>query len=516
MKYKFLKLLNSDLFRVFFLAFILVFISFLIQGNILINLADEGYLWYGTICTSNGNIPIRDFQSYDPGRYYWTYIFTKILGKGIMTLRLSVCIFQFSGLIFGLLALKRINNSWWFLSVSGILLLVWMYPRHKIFSHSIIMMTVYFGVLLIEKPSYTRYFITGIFIGLSAFFGRNHGLYNFISFLLLISFIWLKIDRTNLIKKLLYWISGIILGYTPMLYMFIAIPDFFNTYINLLMLHLHIGSTNLPLPVPWAWKVNYISMDRNFLLQFFTGTFFLLLPVYYTMSVIYLLTVKKNFQQKAIFISTAFIGIIYIHYAFSRADLGHLAHSIHPFLMGLMSLPFLLKNKYLKLISILLLAAVYIMSYYSIWMVSPYYIKASAPKDSFVKINICSDNVWLDKPTADVIETVKKIKKDFIASEEVFIAPHWPGFYPILQKKSPLGKIYFIFKETKEVQEKMISDLENKHINWVILGDVPLDGRDDLRFKNTYCLVWKYIMDNFQPVKVEGLPENYQLLHRKL
>ncbi len=511
MKNRFIKLFKDklDLLRIVSISFILVSISFWLQGNILINLADEGFLWYGTIWTGKGEIPIRDFESYEPGRYYWTSAIARITGNGIMALRISVSIFQFVGLIFGLLTLRRVVHSWWKLFIAGVLLLIWMYPRHKLFVHTIAMMTVYFGVYLIEKPLYVRHLIAGIFVGLSAFFGCNHGLYNFIGFLLLILYIYIKIDRSDYKKKLFFFGAGIIVGYIPMLYMFISIPNFFNCYIKFLMPIISSGNTNITLPVPWPWKVSYMNK-----VQFFTGVFFLILPVYYFLSGLYLIKIKESIQKSSILISTTLIGFIYMHYAFSRADTGHLTHSIHPFLMGLISLPFLLKNKYLKLISILFLFIVSIMSYYTMYMVSPCYAKASAPGDFFVQINICGDNIWMDKSTADIIEAVKRINTDFIHSEPVFIAP-WPGFYPILQKKSPTRRIYFVGKDTKEEQGKMVSDLENKHVNWVILIDFSLDGRDDLRFKNTHFLVWKYIMDKFETVRSEGLPENYQLLHRK-
>lgn len=161
----------------------LTFLFYLLQADIGISLADEGFLWYGTIATAGGQIPFRDFNSYDPGRYLWTAGWSFVLGDGIMALRLSTTIFKMIGLGFGLLALRRVISSWRGLLLAGLFLELWMFPRFKSFEHGLAMMAVYFCVWLIENPSPRRHFIVGIFVGLAAFFGRNHGLITFWRFL---------------------------------------------------------------------------------------------------------------------------------------------------------------------------------------------------------------------------------------------------------------------------------------------------------------------------------------------
>lgn len=247
--------------KVFLLSVALVTISFLLQGNIGINTADEGFLWYGTIHTALGEVPIRDFQSYDPGRYYWGAAWFRVFGNdSLISLRISTTIFQSLGLTFGLLSLRRVTQSWWLLTIAGLLLLLWMYPIYRLFEPSIAMAAVYFAILLLERPSLVRHFIAGAFVGLSAFMGINHGFYTFSSFLLLIVFLWVKLDRNAFFKRLLAWGAGIIVGYSPLLFMLLAIPGFFESFVDSIKLYFRLGRTNVPLSVPWFWQADYLKL----------------------------------------------------------------------------------------------------------------------------------------------------------------------------------------------------------------------------------------------------------------
>ncbi len=78
-----------------------------LTGHIGLNLYDEGFLWCGVIHTAAGEMPLRDFQSYEPGRYWWGAAWSLLLGDGILAVRLSAALFQVLGLWCGLLVARR-------------------------------------------------------------------------------------------------------------------------------------------------------------------------------------------------------------------------------------------------------------------------------------------------------------------------------------------------------------------------------------------------------------------------
>ena len=501
----------------FLLALALTGLWFWLQEGLLLNLADEGFLWYGAWRTALGEVPMRDFQSYDPARYYWIAGWSRLFGDSILGVRAAVALFQLVGLTFGLLALRRVVRSWWQLALAGSLLLLWMYPRHKVFDHSIAMAAVYFALLLVEKPSVARHFVAGVFVGVAAFFGRNFGLYCLVSFLVLILFIRFKQDHTrDLDKRLAGWAAGIALGYSPMLIMLALVPGFGQAMMESLALLVRIKGTNLALPVPWPWTVDLSGpLEVGPLRDLTTGILFMLLPLFYAGAGLLLVASRQAWEgPQRLLAASVVVGASFIHHAFSRAELGHLAQAIHPFLLGVIALPLLVKGRYVRLLAALPLAMVVVLSMATALVVTPRFQKILAPEEAFTKLDVHGVPLRVYTSTANLIHGVERVAQRVGEGEQLLIAPHWPGFYPLLERKSPLREIYFLFPETEARQRQMIRELEAQNVTWIILGDVPLDGRDALRFRHTHPLLWDYFQTHYQPVQAEGLPDNYQVLIR--
>jgi hypothetical protein len=499
-------------FKVSLLSLTLVTLSFWLQGDIGIGRADEGFLWYGTIQTASGGVPIRDFQSYDPGRYYWGAAWFKIFGdESLRSLRISCAIFQSLGISFALLVLRRVIQSWFFLALTGTLLTLWLNPYYRVFEYSFSMAAVYFAVLLLEQPSIRRHFIAGLFVGLAGFFGRNLGLYALTAFLLLIAFIHLRVNKEASLKRALsYFGGGILLGYSPLLLMLVVAPGFGGGFIDSIAVLITRKTTNLSLPIPWPW----LRIGPPLSIRIF----FLIFPLFTFSTLIYLFSANaESLRGKEPLTASVFVSLPFMHYAFSRADLEHLSACIPPLLIGLISLPRVFSFRYRKVFNVLCFAVIFLGSA-RVAMATPYYAKLTE-RSVYVKKSIGRDTYWLRNEMADRISAFEYISNYYIAPDEsILFAPYGTTYYPLVKRKSPLWEIYFLWNETGPRQEEQIEELRSRNVNWIILSDKVLDGREELGFRITHPLLWKHFIEEFDIVGFKGegaLSHDEKLLHRK-
>ena len=488
---------KGDIRYVILLSLALVGFSFFLQGNIGLNLTDEGFLWYGAIHTAQGEIPMRDFLSYDPGRYYWCAAWMLIFGKGILALHLSLAAVQFVGLVFGLLAATRAITSRLVIALVGLVLIVWMIPCYKSFEHTIALAAVYFAVCLLERPSLLRHFMGGAFVGFSAFFGRNHGLYNFLAFFCIILFLHIKIERGRPIERLVSWGTGIVVGYSPMLIMWALVPGFWDGFVRVVAVHLRASTTNLSLSVPWPWTIDYRALSLiGGLRHFFYGLSFALIPLLFSFAAIIVLLSKRNdIQSRVLLAASTFVGAFYSHHAFARADLSHLAQAIHPLLLGLVALPcalaFMRKKTAILGLAVLLSTTTALVPASRNNFTKKLLVRSS--RNPFVQYDLLGDTIWIRNQKAVFLDGVMALAaRELAPGEQLLIAPYSPGLYVALQRKSPLWNIGMLFPEDEKIQREMIQDLEENGVDLVLVKGPSL--------RKTHGLLWNHFMGEFEPI----------------
>jgi hypothetical protein len=497
-----------------FSAFI-VLMLFMWQGNKGFDLSDEGFLWYGAQRVMLGEVPIRDFMSYEPGRYYWSAALMSLWGdNGIMTLRGAVAIFQAMGLFVGIFLISRTEKKQnIFLLLSSLTLVVWMFPRHKLFDISLSILLIGILAFLVQNPTNRRYFFAGVGLGLVAFFGRNHGVYGIVGSIGVM--VWLNIKRTEgpvLIKRFILWSAGVTVGFMPMLLMALLVPGFGVAFLENVLLLFEKKATNIPLPVPWPWLVDFAALSlAKSIREILIGLFFIAIVIFGILSIIWVVSQKlRNKQVPPALVASSFLALPYAHYAYSRADVGHLAQGIFPLLVGCLVLLVTQPTK-IKWPLALMLCIV------SLWVTHVFHPgwqcgRAGKP---CVNIKVSGSNMLAVPDTVSDVRLLHKLANQYAPDGQSFIAaPFWPGAYSLLERKSPMWEIYALFPRSQSFELAEIERIKEADPGFALVLNFPLDGRDELRFKSTHPLIHQYIIDHFE--RIPGSPNPaYQIYRAK-
>lgn len=496
--------------KILWLSCLVVSLSFAWQGHKGFSLWDEGFLWYGVQRVLLGEVPIRDFMAYDPGRYYWTAAFLRVAGdNGIMGVRAAVAVFQVLGLFTGVWLVvqsgsRERTDRLLFWAVSSAILVLWMFPRHKLFDISLSMLLM--GVLtsLVRHPTAQNHLIAGACLGLVAVFGRNHGVYGAVAGLGVIA--WLSLNRsleTPFLKRFALWGGGILIGYLPIVFMGLVIPDFAAAFWGSVRLLFEQKATNLPLPVPWPWTVAFSTVSTGEAVRgVLTGLFFIGVLAFGGLSVVWVVYRRVKGQPVApALVASAFLALPYAHYAFSRADLGHLAQGIFPLLVGSLVILSTAKALIQWPLALALCAASWVVVYPS----HPGW-QCLAPA-ACVDIDIAGDTLQIDPSTANDVAMLRQLSSQLSPDGRPFLAvPFWPGAYALLERPSPMWEIYALFPRSKDFEKKEIQRIRKSNPGFAVVVDIPLDGREDLRFRKTHPLIHEYIVSNFELVSHAGSP----------
>ncbi len=485
--------------KVFVVSLFSVFLLFAWQGGKGLDLGDEGYLWYGAQRVMLGEVPIRDFMAYDPGRYYWSAAIMEVVGNnGIMTLRTANVLFQLLGVFVGVMLIARSikgydKNTFIFLIVSTQVLLAWMFSNCKLYDSSFSLFMIAALSFLIKDPIPRRFFITGVCIGVAAVFGRNHGVYGLIGGLVVTFLLqYKKASATTLSHELILLGSGIIVGFSPIVIMVLLVPGFAIAFWKSIVFLVTQGATNLPLPVPWPWRPPLVSRINGVVV----GMFFVAILVFGVVGILWVLSQKMREKElPPAFVASVALALPYAHYAFSRADAVHLAQGVFPALIGSLAI---IASKGIRF-KWLFAGALFLISIIATYPYHPGY--QCRGEKRCVNIEVSGSTIKVSPSVANVVVLLRDLVDQYAVHGEGFIAaPLLPGAYPLFERRAPMWEIYALFPQTEGFQREEIDRIKLSRPAFVYLVDVALDGREELRFRNTNPLIYRYVVDNFEAV----------------
>lgn len=326
---------------------------------------------------------------------------------------------------------------------------------------------------------------------------------------------WLCIKRTEepeLFKRFAYWALGVATGYAPILIMALLVPGFATGFWDSIRLMFEMKTTNIPLPIPWPWRVNSNSMSpgdaaRGVLI----GLFFIAAVVFGVLTIAWAVWQKIHAKQiSPALVATASLTLPYAHYAYSRADVGHLALGIFPLLIGCLVLLAAQPAKIKWPLALILCTA-------SLWvsLLSHPGWQCHISKQC-VDVEISRNILRVDPGTANDIGLLRTLDQQYAPDGQAFITtPFWPGAYALLERKSPMWEIYALLPASKSFEVAEIDRIRKAKPRFAFVYDLPLDGRDELRFKNTHSLTHQYILDNFDRLQNSSNPA-YQIFKAKV
>lgn len=480
----------------------LVCLSFLLQSHTDFNLADEGFLWYGAKRVLVGEVPILDFQAYDPVRYYWAAGFMHLLGdSGVVSLRVGAAVCQFATLSLAVYMLIHNAGSTkkdfiYGLLVAILVMMLWMYIYYKIYDVAASILLIFSIARLLEQPNSRRFFSTGFCIGFAAAIGRNHGIYGLFACACAVTSIQFGSKQIVSLKKSIGLIGlGVFFGFFPVWMSMLVFDGYAKAFLESVSYIFEIGSTNLTIPVPWPWLVLDSDLSPlRALHKFIAGLCFIALPFFAVTLVGLVVWIRlKGQNSRPTIESVAWLSMPYAHYAFSRADIPHLSLGIFPMILGLFSISLTLQSRYrLFLIGLIV--------FFSSLLMLPLhpYGKCSIVHDC-ISIDIDGDKILIPKNKANQVQNIRAIAHKYSSANDfILITPSWPGGYALLDKKAPTYDIYTLSRRSSYFQEAEIARLRNTSPSLaIIIQDVP-NGNYDYKFENTNPLTYNYILEQFQ------------------
>lgn len=486
-----------------FIAFCIAFVALAAAAHFNFHLAGDGYLWYGTQRVLAGEIPLRDFMSYDPARYYLAAASTLLLGdRGPAAINLGMA---FLGALAVWAAIRLIvrggSSPWWYWLPASIAIIVWMEPRIKLFDIVASVTLVASLAWLVEKATWRRCMVNGVVVGLVAIVGRNHGLYGAIAGAITLGYLAFAEKRIRLLPSAAGWSLGILIGYSPMLLAMLLVPGFTAALWASIHVYVEIGATNAPVPVPWPWRVlahglHGIPAWRSLL----HGLLLLSMPLFgvAVLGVCAWRARVSGMTAKPGLLAAAALSIPYVHHALGRADVAHLAQAMQPMLIGVLLLAAAFDAPRraaagVGILAISLFIALPLQDAYQRWH-----------EGNWVEAAIGSDTMQIPPKEAARVAALDQLISTYAPQDREFVAvPELAGAYALADRRAAVWNTYAVLPADEAIQQQEIARMQAEHPAFVLIeamGDSPY------AYPRTHPRVYDFIARNFTRLDASRLP----------
>lgn len=492
---------------------------FALQWRYGFNLGDEGWLWYISQRTALGEVPLRDFFSYDPGRYYWSAAVFKLLGRnGFFEQLLANYLFAIIGLAAAYFVMIRAGLARsWRVAILLLLGIVIGFPRHKIYEQTLSLICVAAIAWVFAAPQKLRRWLAlGVVIGVAAFVGRNSGI--FCAIAAVVAFLVLRVrrDGPTLLRALGAMAAGVVIGYSPMIFMVVAVPGFAGRFYQSVLLTPR-WSWSLPVPFPWRLHLRGLhGVDR--LQARAVSWLCVAVPAMYA----YLLgrAVRSKIELHPVEwlpVAASATGIGFLVHAFYTADFFHIAQGTVPFVVAAGALSCHLWRTSGRQWSLIVFVGSLFLAL-ACWLpMEPLVQHLRARRDSpggEVGINLGGRFFEVPAAQAGLMNTMAAAFRDCGPRDGGFmVAPYYPGLYAFLNTRAPLWDTYFLWPRSDQEQQGYIESLERAGTGLVLLNaEFAINGREGLELIHTNPKLVAYVTTRYQASDVK-LPGGFQLYY---
>lgn len=499
------------------IALALPLVAFWFIGHHGLNLQDEGFLWYGAQRVLAGELPLRDFQSYDVGRYFWSAGWMWLFGDdGIVAMRAANAVLASITVAIAAVLMSMQPAPAWRILLAVPAFAVWMVPDFKVADSFAVMLLVSGLAAALGRVGARSCAYLGICLGVAAAIGINHALYGTIAVALALGLHYRQVRVLPSGSMLVALVTGGVVGYSPVLACHLFASGFTAAFIDSIRMLFEAGTTNLPLPLPRLQALLQPSAGQDaasalreslLALSGLAGGGFLALAMR---------RAWKDWKPSnigatagntagntagdaagdaaagsaggAVFAAAVLVSIPYAHYTVSRFDVFHVALSILPILVAAWTWP---GRRRTGLGDVVLVAAVVAGTVLSLFEQRAYPVLRGWTAE---RVQVLEDTLYVEPHAADVLSLLRAQVDAHARDGRSFLAaPYWPGAYAVERRRAPVWEIYQLFPATEARQRREIARLREADIGFSMFSLFRADGRPDLGFESSHPLIVAYI-----------------------